>query len=198
MYEDISDAVATKAHEVTGSKRKGNTDKLSQETKDLLSRRRDMAAQEKHNTPEYRELCKSARKKMKTDIRNFNTEHVRREIENNRSVKKAKRSLVIGKNQIIQMKEEDGTIINDRDRIIKRAEEFYQDLYDSKTPVPDVNLVPEHEEEDILDVGADEVEAALKSMNNGKSPGPDDIVAEMLKCGGDTVIQALANSLRNV
>ncbi|XP_072043824.1 uncharacterized protein [Amphiura filiformis] len=76
--------------------------------------------------------------------------------------------------------EEDGTIINDKDIVIKRAEEFYQDLY-------------EHEEGDILDVGVDEVDAALKSIKNGKSFGPDEIVAEMLKCGGDTVIQTLAN-----
>ncbi len=69
-------------------------------------------------------------------LETFNTDRVRKELENIRSVKKVRRSLSIGKNQIIQLKEEDGTIISNRERIIKRAEEFYQDLYDSKTPVP--------------------------------------------------------------
>ena len=56
--------------------------------------------------------------------------------------------------------------------------------------VSDVDL--QQEEEDLIEVREDEVEAALKSMKNGKSPGPDNITAEVLKCGGETIIKIIA------
>ena len=38
----------------------------------------------------------------------------------------------LGRNSIIALKEENGTHIHDRDRMIKRCEEFYNNLYSTK------------------------------------------------------------------
>ena len=123
LYDNICEVIDTKAQKVAGYKQKGNIDKLCQQTKCLLAKRREMTAnEENHNTLEYKDLCRTVRIQMKKDIRKYNTERVKQELEKGGSVKKARRYIYIGKNQIIQIKEEDGTIISDRDRIIKRTE----------------------------------------------------------------------------
>eukprot|EP00794_Sanderia_malayensis_P008021 gene8021-8880_t len=107
---------------------------------------------------EYTELCKTIRKKIKEEIRKLNTASIKKTIENNKSLKKQRRKLVIGKNQIIQIKDENGEIITDRDKIIKRTEDFYQKLYDSKVTVPGVTI---NEEE-----GNEVMEGDAKDLKN--------------------------------
>ncbi len=53
------------------------------------------------------------------------------------------------------------------------TEEFYQELYNIMMTVPDVDL--DQVEENIMEVGQDEVESALKPMKDGKSRGPDNV-----------------------
>ena len=71
------------------------------------------------------------------------------------------------------------SIINDRDEIISRVEEFYQDLSSSKKklPKPDMNI----DEDQVPDITRDEVKMALKDMKKGKSPGEDEVLIEFLK-----------------
>ena len=99
--------------------------------------------QEKGNQrTEYAETCKTIRKQMKAEICQYNMKKIEQTILEHRSLKRTKRQLILGKSQIITMKSSDGSIINDRDEIISRVEEFYQDLYSSKKklPKPDINI----------------------------------------------------------
>jgi hypothetical protein len=57
-------------------------DTFCEETKSMLTKSREIAAnEESHNIPEYKELCREVRKKMKTYIRNYNTERVKKRVE---------------------------------------------------------------------------------------------------------------------
>ena len=56
--------------------------------------------------------------------------------------------------------------------------------YDAATVLLDINL---------SDISVSEVKDALKSMKNNKSPGLDDIPADLLKHGMETISEQLAN-----
>ena len=68
---------------------------------------------------------------------------------------------------MITPKSSDGTIINDRDDIICRVEELYQDSSKKKPPKPDINI----DEYQVPDITRDEVKKSLKDTKKDKSPG---------------------------
>ena len=177
--EAFNNAITTSAKEIAGVNEPQTLDKLSAETKGLLQKRR-MMKKERQTGPnhEYSQLQKDLRKKMKEDIRAFNTGMVRKALENNRSVKTARRNLDIGKPQIQALKAEDGSVIINRDKILKRVEEFYQQLYDvqGSSATPSQKTTPDDtgEEEPVPEVTPSEVERALKDCLLYTSPSPRD------------------------
>ena len=79
------------------------------------------------------------------------------------------------------IKSKTGTTLTSSEKILKRWAEFYKDLYDSntsgKTNYPEIDPV--------LPVTIDELQHAIKLLKSNKAPGPDTIVAEMFKHGGN-------------
>ena len=73
---------------------------------------------------EYAEICKVIRQRMKAVIINYNRQHQLKALEENRDLKAVTRKKLLYKNNIIALKEEDGTLINDLKRPIKRCEEL--------------------------------------------------------------------------
>ena len=69
--------------------------------------------------------------------------------------------------------------------------EYYQNLYSSKVHV-DPPTITVDTDDDIPPAGADEVAKALKEMKRGKAPGNDEILVDILKDGGDIVLDQLA------
>ena len=80
-----------------------------------------------------------------------------------------------------------GTIIMERDKILDRWSEYIVELYDD-----DRGEMPVITTGSISPITYQEVERALKGMPMRKSPGPDDIVTEMLVAAGDMGIAELA------
>ena len=105
--------------------------------------------------------------------------------------KATKRKLASGKSQLIAVKGEDGKLIHDRDQIITHVKDYYQNLYSSKVHV-DPPTITMDTDDDIPPVGADKVAKALKEMKREKAPGNDEILVDVLKDGGDIVLDQLA------
>ena len=80
----------------------------------------------------------------------------------------------------------DGTIIIEKDKILDRWPEYIGELYDD-----DRGEMPVIAKGSISPIAYQEVEYALKWMPMRKSPGPDDIVTEMLVDAGDMGIAEL-------
>ena len=80
----------------------------------------------------------------------------------------------------------DGTIIMEKDKILDRWSEYIGELYDD-----DRGEMPVITTGSISPITYQEVEYALKGMPMRKSPGPDDIVTEMLVAAGDMGIAEL-------
>ena len=80
----------------------------------------------------------------------------------------------------------DGTIIMEKDNILDRWSEYIGELYDDDRGEMSVITTSS-----ISPITYQEVEYALKGMPMRKSPGPDDIVTEMLVAAGDMSIAEL-------
>ena len=99
-----------------------------------------------------------------------------------------------GRIEIISLKEENGTHIHDRDRMIKRCEEFYTNLYSTKLPqgqpsvqIHNTRITPP------LPILPTEVNAAIKRLKRNKAPGNDNITADVLKDDGEPIVQMFTN-----
>ena len=77
---------------------------------------------------EYSEICKAIRQKVKEDVHKHK-KHIIEAIENSKSLKQARQKQCLGKGLLM---EEDGMHIHDKDRIVKRCVEFYEELYRSR------------------------------------------------------------------
>ena len=78
---------------------------------------------------EYTDICKAIISRMSEDINKYNEEQLIKSLEGNKCIKTIKRKQCLGSSNIISLKEENGTYIHDRDRMIKRCEAFlYQPL----------------------------------------------------------------------
>ena len=53
-------------------------------------------------------------------------------MKNNKGLKSIKRKQLLGRSNIVSLKEEDGTLIRDFNRMIQRCEEFYTKLYSTR------------------------------------------------------------------
>ena len=81
------------------------------------------------------------------------------------------------------IKSKTGTTLTSSEKILKRWAEFYKDLYDSKTS----GKTNYQETDPVLPVTLDELQHAIKLLKPNKAPGPDSIVAEMFKHGGNSL-----------
>ena len=127
---------------------------------------------------------------MSEDINNYNEEQLIKSLENNKGIKTIKSKQCLGRSNIVLLKEENGTHIHDRDRMIKRCEEFYTNLYSTKLHVPQgqpsvqIHNTRSTPPPPILPT---EVSAAIKRLKRNKAPGNDNIT------GGEPIVQMFTN-----
>ena len=138
------------------------------------------------NTPrdhiEYVEICKTVTNTVREDIRKHNLDELRETIEASKSMKKVRRTHSLGNNRMITLLDKQGKAIQEQDKIMARIEEYYSELYDSDQAVT-IRTDPE----EVPQIMAWEVEAALRKMKNGKEAGKDPVNIETLKAGEETI-----------
>ena len=193
--DSITSSITEAALKTAGKDKAQRHGKLSLVTKQLREKRRQMKRNgtDIHHI-EYTEICKAIRSRMSEDINNYNEEQLIKSLEDNKGIKTIKRKQCLGRSNIISLKEENGTHINDRDRMIKRCEEFYTNLYSTKLPQgqPSVQIhnTRSTPPPPILPT---EVSAAIKRLKRNKAPGNDNITADVLKDGGEPIVQMFTN-----
>jgi len=181
--EKIMDTLFKVSKKIIGDiNRPWKQSKLSEETKALLKKRREMKRElQNHGIIEYTELCKTIRKRMREELRNHNTNFIRKTIEQGRGLKRAFMKIQEGKRIMSSIKDKKGLLLTEKDKITERCAEYYQDLYSSSAQQPTIEI---NLQETVPDVMANEVMHALKQMKDGKAPGKDEIPIELIKEAG--------------
>jgi len=76
---------------------------------------------------------------------------------------------------------------------IQQTTRFYSNLYKSTTNVASIARTNNDPSPEELSISEEEIKAAIKSLKNGKSPGPDTIANEMLKNAANTLSLPLSS-----
>jgi len=177
----IANIIHSTAISIAGRHKATKPDKLSEDTKQLMAKRRELKRKgTTRENIEYSETCKLIRRKLKEDIRKHDEKQIVETIENNRSLKTARRKQRLGTNQLISIKEEDGTLIHDQERIVERCTEFNEGLCKSRRQTQYNSAISTTTSFNCPIIMESEVEATIKRLDRKKAPGGGEAIVKIL------------------
>ena len=200
MITTYNTAVTDAASEILGKERRRKKPWVTKDVLDLCDERRGLKKKryEAEGAKEYREAnrrIQKAVKKAKEDWIGAQCE----EIETCLNKKNSKRAYQLvkdltsekqGRSSTIQDKS--GKCLTEEKEILSRWTEYCSELYNYEScgdnTVLDCSQPPE---EDLQPILREEVEIAVASLKKGKSAGVDNIPAELVQAGGETMIDVL-------
>lgn len=85
-------------------------------------------------------------------------------------------------------------LINNNRITTKQWEDHFQKLYDDATEGEQQTLenIEEEDQGENWTMTKGTIKAAIQKLKNRKAPGPDEIKNEMIKYGGDTLVEELS------
>ena len=123
---------------------------------------------------------------------------------------KVRKSVMRPDEQRTALKDENGKLLTNREKIMNRYTQYFEELLQPRPVTPDNEevtremdklfeecLMSRNYEDDEINkpFTLNELEKQLKSLKNNKSPGPDDIVNELLKSAGRNLKINILNML---
>ena len=207
-WEAVKGALITSCEECMGQRRRQNKPWISEKTLEKIDERREMyekvlnakTRSAKHKTQQdYKQKHQEVRKSVKQDKRNH-IEELATKAETAAEQRNLKdlytiTRLLSGKTSSPEkpIKDKNGTILNTPDQQKRRWAEHFHELLNRPAPETRANIIPAESQ---LPINCQvptvtEIKAAIKSLKNGKSAGPDGIPAEALKADIDTTAKML-------
>ena len=196
------DAVLETAEVVLGRDRKKKCPWVSNAILDLCDKRKALKGA-KHTGPEaaeeYRCANKMVRSKMKEAKENWisqQCEKIEKGMKEGNSKEAYSTLKTLSKktqNQMTVIEDQDGELLTEKAAVMERWTEYCKELYNFPI-TPDTALLNKERgtrEVENLPVLKEEVKHAVHRLKPGKSPGPDNIPAELLKHGGEETIRIL-------
>ena len=187
------------ASEILGKERRMKKPWVTKDVLDLCDERRDLKKKryEAEGAKEYREAnrrIQKAVKKAKEDWIGAQCEEVENNSKRAYQLVKDLTSEKQGRSSIIQDKS--GICLTEEKEILSIWTEYCSEMYNYEScgdnTVLDCSQPPE---EDLQPILREEVEIAVASLKKGKSAGVDNMPAELVKAGGETMIDVLPWSL---
>jgi hypothetical protein len=118
---------------------------------------------------------------MREELRKYNTNVIRKTIEEGKGLKVAFIKIQERKRIISSIKDKNGLLLTEKEKITERCAEYYKDIYSSLAQRPTIKI---NLQETVPDVMTNEVIHALKQMKDGKAIGKDEIPIELIKQAG--------------
>ena len=164
------------------------------------------------NTPnvvrhrEYTNCCKKVRMAMKEDREKWLNEMMR---EMEEDLKQHRQGNVFKKMKLLTGSKvaPSDTILDEANRPLHKADEklvrwkrYFEEVLNVQNTLEEGALsgLEDHSHTDAPEVTREEVERAVKKLQNGKAAGDDRIVAELVKNGGETMIDWLVELIQEV
>ncbi|KOB77301.1 Endonuclease-reverse transcriptase [Operophtera brumata] len=149
-----------------------------------------MIYQKVRDKKEIDRINKEINKEIKKDIRKYNSNTIIDTIKAYQGPKVLRRKTSSGAKQIMKLKDDNGNIVTDRNKLLYIVEKFYEALYASRSlesnfPENDARAPPlKHYNTEILPrILPCEVTKALCEMKTDKSPGDDGMTVELFRAG---------------
>lgn len=190
--EELTEIIMKAALEIGGREPRTENRKLSNKTRGLIQKRKELIIKTDRDRIEASELGKAINKAKTQDVRDFNMKKVKEALEAGTSIKMAKRKLGQGRKQMFALRNENGEMTRNRDEVIKVAEKFYKTLYSSKEKKEVRNEEEIKKIDPVPEVKDWEVEYAVKAMSRGKAGGEDGLTIDLIKDAGQIIWNKLA------
>lgn len=156
-------------------------DRLGKEAKILISQRQQLLQDKQKHRKEITKISKQINESIRKHRKKNRLQTIQEHIEKSGGVKKAIQELTEGNLWIPALKDKKQKSITKRQDMMKIATEFYKNLYDHEDEenIKSIELFKDNE-------GAPkflkcEIENAISSQKNNKTPGEDNITNELLK-----------------
>ena len=205
IVSDIEKAIHITAETIIGKYRRKKQPWNTNDILDLCDKIRVLNALKKNNSDikeEYREINISIRKQMKNAKENWIQEQcnaINEDMARGRSNKRAYQILktltnpIKRKTMIIEDENQNNKRIADNESLLKTWTEYCNNLYNYPIK-PNINKLTNRNQnntniEETLPILKSEVENAINMLKNDKTPGNDNISAELIKHGGESIIK---------
>ena len=209
LASEVNDVLLAAAKEVLGKKRKKIKPWVTDEILDLCDKRRELRCKRdtsRELRAQYQQAHAEVRRKMKEARENWIEEQcdtIEKSMVTGDSKAAYNTLKVLTKTsqpRTAVIDNKDGKLLTDKDQVLERWTEYCNGLYNYELK-PDRSILQDQypqDEEESPPILKEEVEAALRSLKPGKSPGVDNVPSELLKSGGEdlvTVMTALCQKI---
>ena len=207
MITTYNTAVTDAASEILGKERHRKKPWVTKDVLDLCNERRDLKKKryEAQGAKEYRETnrrIQKAVKKAKEEWMGAQCEEIETCLNKNNSKRayqlvKDLTSEKQGRSSAIQGKS--GKCLTEEKEILSRWTEYCSELYNDESCGDNAELdCSQPPEEELQPILHEEAEIAVASLKKGKSAGVDNIPAELVQAGGETMIDVLTEICNRV
>ena len=198
--ENFNKAVNEAAKETLGKHRPTKKPWVTPEILDLCDKRRELKP--KKNDKSGRNLYKAVDKQINYEMRKAKDKWIEdqcSEIEENLKKNNSKKAYSIVKDLTTSKQGRCSTILNkagkcitEEQEVLNRWTEYCSELYNhNSNGDPEVLNVSPASNNDSYPILREEVEQAVKALKHGKSAGVDNIPSELVRNGGEAMIDAL-------
>ena len=204
LANNITSTLISSAEEVLGKKRHKNQPWVTDEVLELCDRRRELR-HSKYESDEARMAYRTAHRKVQKGMREAKERWIEKQCNaidtcsksgNSKEAYSTLKAITkTSQARTTVIEDKNGLLLTESNDIAKRWTEYCRDLYNHNISTDPSLLTSNDTSRDAqadLPVLREEVEAAIKTLKPGKSPGVDNVPSELIKHGGESTVEALS------